>query len=381
MDKIFETIDSLKEEYVSFWEEFCNIESPTDYKEGVDRAGQYVIDRAKELGFDIEISEQKVSGNAVCITMNKDINAKPVCLSGHLDTVHPVGSFGTPAVKKDEKYIYGPGVTDCKGGIVSSLLAMHAISLNGFKGRPIKLILQSDEETSSKGSNKETVKFMAEKAKDCVAFLNCEGERDGGIVVKRKGIIRYEFTVTGKACHSSAAHKGVNAIAEAAYKIAELEKFKDAEGITSNCGVIKGGTKANTVAENCFFVFDFRFQNEQQYNTIKNKVKEVAEKSYIEGTSCKVVISSERVAMDENERNLALYEKIEDILQSSGLGRMGKTLAAGGSDAADMTSYGIPSVDSLGVYGSDIHSLNERAEITSLGLSAKRLAAIAVKIK
>lgn len=381
MEQLFKTIDTLNDEYVSFWEELCNIESPTDYKEGVDRAGQYVIDRARELGFDIEILEQEISGNAVCITMNKSAQGKPVCFSGHLDTVHPVGSFGTPAVKKDKKYIYGPGVTDCKGGIVSSLLAMHALSLNGFKDRPIKLILQSDEETSSKGSNKQTVKFMAEKAKDCVAFLNCEGERDGGIVVKRKGIIRYEFNVTGKACHSSAAHKGVNAIAEAAYKIAELEKFKDAEGITSNCGVIRGGTKANTVAENCSFVFDFRFQNEEQYNIIKNKVKEVAEKSYIDGSSCKVVLSSERVAMDENERNLALYEKIEEILENSGFGRMGKTLSAGGSDAADMTNYGIPSVDSLGVYGSDIHSLNERAEIASLSLSAKRLAAIAVEIQ
>lgn len=380
MDKIFETIDQLKEEYVSFWEELCNIESPTEYKEGVDRAGQCVINKAEELGFDIEICEQQVSGNAVCITMNGSVAGKSVCLSGHLDTVHPLGSFGTPAVKKDEKFIYGPGVLDCKGGIVASLLTMHALYLNGFKDRPVKLILQSDEETSSKGSDKETVEFMAEKAKDCAAFINCEGARDGGMVLVRKGILRYKFIVTGKAAHSSSATSGINAIGEAALKITELEKFKDNEGITSNCGIINGGTATNTVAEKCEFIFDFRYRNKEQADIINKTVKEISEKSFIPGSTCEVILLSKRVAMEENEKNIALYEKIEDIFEKNGMERMGRVFAGGGSDASDMTHYGIPTVDGLGVYGADIHSLGEKAEISSLLLSAKRLAAITVQI-
>ena len=49
--------------------------------------------RAKDLGFDVEIFEQPVSGNVVCITMNSDINQKPVALSGHL---HLSGSNPCP---------------------------------------------------------------------------------------------------------------------------------------------------------------------------------------------------------------------------------------------------------------------------------------------
>lgn len=380
MKEIFKTVDSLKDEYISFWEEFCNIESPTDYKEGVDRAGQYVINKARKLGFDVEICEQEVSGNAVCITMNSDSMGAPVCLSGHLDTVHPLGSFGSPAVRIEGDIIYGPGVMDCKGGIVASLMAMHALSLNGYNKRPVKLILQSDEETSSKGSNKETVRFMAEKARGSVAFINCEGERLGGMVLIRKGILRYKFTVTGKAVHASAAASGVNAIAEAALKITELEKFKDNEGITSNCGIIKGGTAENTVPEECVFSYDFRFKNREQYNIIKQAVKEVSEKSFIAGSSCRVVLQSERVAMEECDRNIALYERIEGILMNNGFKRMGRTFSGGGSDAADMTYYGIPTVDGLGVIGADLHSLNERADISSLCPAAKRLAAITVQL-
>ncbi|MBR2043759.1 MAG: M20/M25/M40 family metallo-hydrolase [Clostridia bacterium] len=380
MNKLLEIIEALKDEYLSFWEEFCNIESPTDYKEGVDKAGQLVIKKAQSLGFKVEVCEQRVSGNAVCITMNENAQGEAVCFSGHIDTVHPVGSFGYPAVRVDDDYIYGPGVLDCKGGIVAALLAMNALKLSGFKDKKIKLILQSDEETSSKGSNKATVKFMAEKAKNAKAFINCEGARAGGMVLIRKGVLRYRFTVTGKATHASNASAGANAIAEAAYKIIELEQFKDNNGITSNCGIINGGTTENVVPDKCTFNYDFRFMNDEQNAFIKRRVKEIAEKTTVEGTSCSYELLSERAAMEENRKNTELYEKIEEIFEKYGMERMGRTLSGGGSDAADMTSYGIPTVDGLGVMGDGIHSVCEKALISSLTLSAKRLALMAVNL-
>ena len=101
MKKIFEKIEELRETYFKIWEEVCNIESPTNYKEGVDRVGDYFVEMAKKRGWKVECSKQKVSGDVVCITMNSDLDLKPVSLSGHIDTVHPVGSFGTPAVRYD----------------------------------------------------------------------------------------------------------------------------------------------------------------------------------------------------------------------------------------------------------------------------------------
>ena len=101
MDELFSKIDELYEEHLDILENVCSIESPTDYKEGVDKACKYIIDIAKEKGWAIEILKQSVSGDAVCITMNSDKEAKPFAISGHMDTVHPVGSFGSPAVKRD----------------------------------------------------------------------------------------------------------------------------------------------------------------------------------------------------------------------------------------------------------------------------------------
>ena len=46
----------------------------------------------------------------------------------------------------------------------------------------------------------------------------------------------------------------------------------------------------------------------------------------------------------------------------------------GASDAADITSYGIPCIECMGVIGGKIHSPDEYAEIKSLTHSAKLLA-------
>ena len=374
--KVFKRIDALEKQYITLLEEFCLIESPTDYKEGVDAAGNYIVEKAKAFGWKIEKQEQKISGDCICITMNPDATEKPVCLSGHVDTVHPVGLFGTPAVKIDKDKIYGPGVSDCKGGIVASLLAMAALDEEDFRKRPIKLILQSDEETSSAESNKTTVQYMCERARDAVAFLNCEPSVAGTAVLERKGIAKYVFNITGKAAHAANCFNGISAITEAAHKILELEKYKDENGITANCGIVSGGTAVNTVPEKCVLKVDFRFSNSRELSEVKNIAQRVADTSYVEGTTCELVLKSLRDAMELNDTNIRLLEKVNEIFEATNLPRLSPRSTGGGSDAAYTTQCGIPTLDSLGVECGNIHSKNEYALIPSLKESAKRIAAI-----
>ena len=172
---IFSVIEQLNKPYCDLWEQVCNIESPTEFKQGVDAVGQVFIQIAQQNQWKVEIAEQEKAGNAICITMNPESAQKPLAVSGHIDTVFPLGTFPTPAVYRDNGRIYGPGVIDCKGGVVAAVMAMDALTRCGFRKRPIKLIIQTDEETSSITSNKQTVAFMLEKARDAVAFLNLEG--------------------------------------------------------------------------------------------------------------------------------------------------------------------------------------------------------------
>ena len=374
---LFSVIDEMNDTYCNIWETVCNIESPTNYKKGVDEVGDFFIKMATERGWKVEVLAHPEAGNAACITINPDSKEEPVVFSGHIDTVHPVGLFGTPAVRRDEKYIYGPGVMDCKGGVVASFMALAALEKCGFTTRPVKLIIQTDEETGSRTSGLETVKFMCEKAKNAVAFLNTEGIQGDTAVLVRKGILRYRFNVFGRAVHSASCAVGANAIAEAAYKILKLEALKDGNTLTCNCGTIEGGTVANTVAEKCTFTADFRFASDEDYIKAREIAQNIAEQNVIAGCRCELEQVSFRPAMPLCNRNTELLEKINEIYKTNNLPMLTARTCLSGSDAAYITEAGIPCVDNLGVAGKNIHSIREYATLDSLSTCAKRLAAVA----
>ena len=380
VQSVFSVIDGLQSEYCGLWERVCSIESPTGFKQGVDEVGEVFLAIARRHGWQTEICEHAVAGNAICITMNPEAEGAPVVFSGHIDTVHPVGSFGTPAVRRDGEKLYGPGVTDCKGGVVAGVLAMAALETCGFRARPVKLIIQTDEETSSKTSDKQTVAFMVDKARGAAAFLNTECIQGNTAVLVRKGILRYRFVVTGKAVHSAKCTQGASAICEAAHKIIALEAMKDEAGLTCNCGVIQGGTTPNTVPESCEFVADIRFVNEEQCRQAIEICRRIAAETSVDGCTCRAEQFSLRPAMPLVDRNVALLAKMNEIYAACGLPVLERRECLSGSDAAYTTLAGIPTVDDVGVDGGRIHSLDEFAYLASLAQCAKRLAAVAVGI-
>lgn len=149
----------------------CNIESKSEDKEGVDKVGDYFASVAENMGYTIRKKEFEKAGNVYSFTYNPTGKKKPISISGHMDTVHVKGIFGYPPTKIEGDYVYGPGVNDCKGNIAVELMVMEALKLCGYDERPVKLILQSDEEVNSCLSEHKTLEFMLEEAKGSAAFL------------------------------------------------------------------------------------------------------------------------------------------------------------------------------------------------------------------
>ena len=381
LERLVKVIDRMKDDYLKFWMDVVDCESPTDYKTGVDMCSNIFINKAKERGWKIDIQKQPVSGDAVCITLNPDAPGKPFCFSAHLDTVHPLGSFGTPAARIEGDKLIGPGVTDCKGGAVTAFMAMHALNECGFKDRPVKLILQSDEENSSRTSNKTTIYYMIEQAKGCVAFLNLEGnKRYDNACIGRKGIAKYKIEIKGKACHASVCTEGVSAIREAAMKIVALEKNQDPDGITISCGIISGGSAENTVPEHCTFTVDTRFANDEQMKEVDSIVRKIAATSFVEGTSATVTLLSSRISMPIKDVNTALVHTLNAYWKDANLPVCEPVMRFGGSDVAYISAAGIPTADNLGIRGGGIHTLEEFAYIESLPIFAARLAVAAAAL-
>ena len=374
--QVFDKIDELSSKYLQVWKEVCDIESPTSCKEGVDAASAYMVRIAEQYGWSVEYNHQPFSGDCVCITVNPDSPDRPVALSGHMDTVHPLGSFGPTPTRVEGDKIYGPGVEDCKGGVVAAFLAAAALWECGFRSRPILILLQSDEEVSSITSNKETVTYMGKKAKNCAAFLNAEGHSFGSLVIERKGIQRYVFDVRGRAAHSSTCYQGASAVLEAAHKIIALEKYKDKDGITCNCSMLNGGSTPNSVPDTCSFIADFRYKTAAQLIEVEAIARRVAETSFVEGVTCVLSEKSHRICMERCETNEKLFNNIRFIFEKCNLPAVEPVVSRGGSDAADMTALGIPCLDGFGVRGGNCHSRQEFAYVDSLAESAKMMASV-----
>ncbi len=378
-DKLIAIIDELNAEYVQMWADVCNIESPWYNKQGVDAVGAYFIRHANERGWKVEVFEQERVGNVVILTMNADVDAAPIAFSGHMDTVHEIGSFGTPAVKVDweKDRIYGPGVTDCKGGIVVGFLAMEALWRVGYRERPVVMYLQSDEESGGRLSADATIHYVCRRAQGSVGFFNLEGGDKNAVCIHRKGVVSFDFIVTGVEAHSAeCASNGSNAILEAAYKIIELEKFKDADGLTCCCSVISGGTTHNTVPDECKFVANVRFAKMSELDRFMEAAEKLCADIKVPGCTCKMVMPRMRPAMELCDRNMNLFHRMNEILKENGMDEVKSIVSVGGSDAANVSHSGVPAIDSLGNLGGAIHTVHEYGIISSLAEQAKRLAVV-----
>ena len=71
-EKLFQTVETLYPQYLTVWEDVCNIESPTDNKAGVDAVGRYFIAIAEKRGWQVEKLALEGAGDPVCIIMNPD---------------------------------------------------------------------------------------------------------------------------------------------------------------------------------------------------------------------------------------------------------------------------------------------------------------------
>ena len=381
MTDLFAWIDRAAPGMVKTWIQMARIETPSAEKAAVDQLVDFLADFARQAGFQTRVYPFPDSGNGLVITYDTGSEEAPVTLMGHMDTVHEKGLFGASPVTEEEGFLKGPGVYDCKGGITVALLVMMALQAAGFRKRSVKLVLSPDEEVSSIYSGEPGKEYLRENIRGSVMAINCEsGSPKGNIVTGRKGVLRLQVDVKGKAAHAGSDYaNGISAIKEAAHKILAIEEKSDPRNITYNCGVIKGGTVSNSVPERCSFVVDVRYNDMQSLQTAQAHVRKIADTSYLKGTVSEVKVVSSRLPMEETEGNLALFAHVKAVSRKYGLGELQSCVAGGGSDSCYSVAEGVPSLCAMGIEGHDQHTLRERAYIASLAKRAKLIGAAIIE--
>lgn len=377
-EDVFAYIDDHKAQMMDLWQDLVNQDSPASYREGVDLVAKRVFKELEEAGASTRWDEE---GKALIAEIPGDSRA-PVLLLGHMDTVFPVGEAARRPFTVEGSRVTGPGALDMKGGVAVMLSALKALHSAGFSGRPLKVILVSDEEIAHNGS-KATVMLQRE-ARGCAACFNCEtGYEDDSLVIGRKGGVVFKAAVHGIAAHAgNNPRQGRSAIWEMAKKIDDIQNMTDWDkGITFNVGTIKGGTVSNAIPDYCEVEGDIRFQDPDISPFVKEELLKVLNHTYIEGTKTELLLYHEgMLPMKMTEDNKKLFELVKKTGEENGIPVSKGKLVGGGSDSGYVVYAGVPTVCAMGVKGRFNHTRDEYALKDSLFERAKLLGAVILKM-
>jgi glutamate carboxypeptidase len=295
-----------------------------------------------------------------------------VLLLGHIDTVWDVGTLKTMPFHTRGGRAYGPGIFDMKSGIVCGLWAIRALRATGtVPASPVRVFLNSDEETSSQAFRKE---LLAE-ARRARAVLVLEPAAAGGALkTSRKGVGEFRVTVHGRSAHAGInPAAGVNAISELARQILRIESFaRPRRGMTLTTGIIEGGTRVNVVPERASARIDVRVARAGDIATIERKMR-----------SLKPFHPEARLAIEGGVNRPPMERAMTHDLFRAALklaAEMGMTLeeasTGGGSDGNFTAALGIPTLDGLGGVGDGAHARHEHVVIRELPRRAALIAAL-----
>ncbi len=272
----------------------------------IDFASEYL----KRHGIDSELVHDETGSKANLYATVGPRRDGGIVLSGHTDVVPVDGQdWDTDPFVLHESggKLYGRGTADMKG-FCAAALAMVPEFLNRELDVPIHLAFSYDEEVGCVGVHglvpHVTVPGMTPKAV-------IVGEPTSMRVVNaHKGIRGFRTVVTGLEAHSSATHKGVNAVMIAADLIAYLSRVAgeeieaghpesrfDPPYTSVSVGPISGGTALNIIPKQCSFLWEYRAlpgRNEEEIldgftryvnEIVLPKAKSVSEAADIETTS------------------------------------------------------------------------------------------------
>jgi glutamate carboxypeptidase len=379
--------DAQIPEMITLLKRLVEIESPSKDKIAVDRVGALVADECGRLGAQVKVHVQTETGDHIEAIFppshkNNDSGRDDVRLDGkgekkililaHMDTVFPIGTLeNMPFFEKDGK-VYGPGVSDMKGGIVVALKALAAAIENGSLSNQVTALFTSDEEIGS-DTSRPIIENLAAQA-GLVLVLE-PGMLDGSVKTWRKGVGEYSLRVRGRAAHAGGDHeKGRNAIEELAHQVLFIQKLTDYDkGTTLNVGVIRGGIASNVVPDEANAEIDLRVMQPGEAERIDLVMQSL--KPILIGTSIEVVGGLNRPPMPYDDTIKATFEKVREIAASESID-LKASGTGGASDANFVAPLGIPLLDGLGPAGGEYHSEREFIFRESLAERVRLLTAI-----
>lgn len=300
-----------------------------------------------------------------------------ILISGHMDTVHPVGTLKVLPFKRDGDICYGPGIMDMKGGNYLSVEAIRQLIRAGLQTPlPVTILFTPDEEVGTPSTRS---LIEAEAARNAYVLVPEPGHDDGGVTIGRYAIARFNLRTIGQPSHAGARlSDGKSAIAAMARKIVEIEDMTGPD-CTFSVGVIHAGQWVNCVSSFC----DAQALSmaKKQEDLDDGIARMMALQGDVGGVTFEVTRGVTRpVWQPDQPGTLKMFELAKGLAKELGFEMEGRS-QGGGSDGNFTGAMGIPTLDSLGVRGHGLHTLKEYIHVDSLPERGRLMAGLLMNLE
>lgn len=277
-----------KNRLVSQFKKMVEFDSETYHEREI---ADYLTKELKELGFEvweddagIKLKEritgygsQSPTGNLYGF-LKGTLNASPVLLSAHMDTVRP--GIGKRAVEDENGVITSEGDTvlgaDDLSGIAAILEAVRVAKEQNLPYSDIEVLFPVAEENYGKGS--QLFDYSKVRSKQAYVF-DLSGEI-GLAATAAPTLISFEVKVKGRNAHAGFCPQlGINAIEIGAHAIAQLKQGWVDEETTVNIGKISGGKQTNIVSDECIALGEIRSLKDHRAMEELEKLKDIFEQT------------------------------------------------------------------------------------------------------
>ena len=286
--------------------------------------------------------------------------------TGHMDTVFGVDHAFRETRWLEDGVLNGPGVADMKGGLAVMLAALKAVERNPGSDRiGYEVVINSDEEVGSLSS----APLLAQAARGKRAALTYEPAAlpDGTLAGARPGSGNFAIVVHGRSAHAGRnPEDGRNALLAAADLALRIDALKR-DGLSVNPSRIEGGSPSNVVPDLAILRVNLRPRTPEIETTAKQEIdKAVAAVTAERDVRIELNGGFGRPPKPLTPEAQALFELVKQA--GADLGQPIAWQPSGGvCDGNNIAACGVPVVDTMGVRGGKIHSMEEYLITESLG--------------
>lgn len=330
----------------------CTIQAiPAPTFNEVQRAA-FCLDKFHEMGLS-DVQRDSV-GNVLARLPGSDSNARPLVVSAHIDTVHPLD---TPLeIRRQDDRITGPGIGDNALGLAALFSLVQMLKLSQI-ALPGDLWLAANVGEEGLGDLRGIQAIVDRFAERPIAYLVLEGMGLGTILHRGLGVERYKITVHTPGGHSWVDYGEPSAIHEICRLVNRLAlmPLPQKPCTTLNVGVIRGGTSVNTIASNASIELDLRSEDNTSLENLVEQIQSFARQIQRPGVRVTIEQIGKRQAGYIAEHH-PLVDLARDVLTDLGLDARADIAS---TDANLPLSRGFPAICVGITYGNNAHTAEE----------------------